>query len=126
MVSLRLVTPGMGTLALSKESEPELFALAKLGLGALGVVSQVRPLLRPAPPSPGGSLPGPGPGQGQNTALFSGAQRCVAAGRITTARLCCVGRRGCAQVTLQCVPRHRLVERTFTTTMADVKRNHVT
>jgi hypothetical protein len=28
------------------------------------------------------------------------------------------------QVTLQCVPRHRLVERTFTTNLADIKRNH--
>ncbi len=38
---MRLVTPGVGALTLSKNQEPELFNLAKVGLGALGVVSQV-------------------------------------------------------------------------------------
>jgi L-galactono-1,4-lactone dehydrogenase len=42
VVGLRLLTPGLGALNLSKENEPELFQLAKVGLGALGVVSQVR------------------------------------------------------------------------------------
>jgi hypothetical protein len=41
VVSMRLVTPGVGPLTLSQEQEPELFNLAKVGLGALGVVSQV-------------------------------------------------------------------------------------
>lgn len=41
VVSMRLVTPALGTLTLSKDKEPELFQLAKVGLGALGVVSQV-------------------------------------------------------------------------------------
>eukprot|EP00967_Tisochrysis_lutea_P095379 scaffold139040_cov19-Tisochrysis_lutea.AAC.2 len=39
---MRLVTPGVGALTLSKAQEPELFNLAKVGLGALGVVSQTR------------------------------------------------------------------------------------
>jgi hypothetical protein len=42
VVGLRLLTPGLGALNLSKENEAELFQLAKVGLGALGVVSQVR------------------------------------------------------------------------------------
>lgn len=41
MVSMKLVTPGKGTLTLSREENPELFNLAKVGLGALGVVSEV-------------------------------------------------------------------------------------
>mmetsp|Transcript_27300 Transcript_27300/g.73788 ORF Transcript_27300/g.73788 Transcript_27300/m.73788 type:complete len:638 (+) Transcript_27300:122-2035(+) len=69
VVSMRLVTPGVGALTLSKAQEPELFNLAKVGLGALGVVSQA---------------------------------------------------------TLQCVPRHKLVENSFTTSIAEVKKNHVT
>jgi hypothetical protein len=45
VVSLRLVTPGLGPVTLSGDpsqcAETELFHLAKLGLGGLGVVSQV-------------------------------------------------------------------------------------
>lgn len=41
VVSLKLVTPGRGTLVLSNENEPELFRMAKCGLGALGVVAEV-------------------------------------------------------------------------------------
>ena len=41
MVSMKLVTPGKGTITLSKEENAELFNLAKVGLGALGVVSEV-------------------------------------------------------------------------------------
>ncbi len=42
IVSMRIATPGMGTLTLSHAAEPDLFSFAKLGLGALGVVTQVR------------------------------------------------------------------------------------
>ncbi|GAX80918.1 hypothetical protein CEUSTIGMA_g8353.t1 [Chlamydomonas eustigma] len=41
VVAMRLVTPAMGVITLSKQDEPELFSLAKVGLGALGVLSQV-------------------------------------------------------------------------------------
>ena len=42
VVSLRLVSPALGAISLSETEEPELFRLAKVGLGALGVVTQVR------------------------------------------------------------------------------------
>jgi len=67
VVALKVVTPGAGTLRLSADQDPELFKLARVGLGCLGVV---------------------------------------------------------AEVTLQCVPRHRLVERTFVATPAEVHRQH--
>jgi hypothetical protein len=41
VVSLKLVTPGRGTIQLSEKEEPELFRLAKVGLGLLGVVTEV-------------------------------------------------------------------------------------
>ena len=41
VVGMRLVTPARGTLELSEASDPELFRLARVGLGLLGVVSQV-------------------------------------------------------------------------------------
>jgi len=41
VVSLKLVTPGKGTLELSRESDSGLFYLARCGLGALGVVAEV-------------------------------------------------------------------------------------
>jgi L-galactono-1,4-lactone dehydrogenase len=42
LVSIKLVTPAKGTLLLDAESNnPELFHLAKVGLGALGVVAEV-------------------------------------------------------------------------------------
>lgn len=41
VVALTLVTPGEGTLHLSKDSNPELFKMARVGLGALGVVTDV-------------------------------------------------------------------------------------
>ena len=66
VVSMRLVTPAEGTVTL-KPSDGDRFYLARVGLGALGVVSEV---------------------------------------------------------TLQCVPAHRLLERTFVATRADVRKNH--
>uniref|UniRef100_A0A061QTN3 L-galactono-1,4-lactone dehydorogenase n=1 Tax=Tetraselmis sp. GSL018 TaxID=582737 RepID=A0A061QTN3_9CHLO len=67
VVSMKLVTPGQGTVELSESVNPELFRLARCGLGALGVV---------------------------------------------------------AEVTLQCVPAHRLVETTWVSSMAEVKKKH--
>ena len=40
-MALTLVTPGEGTLQLSADRDPELFRLARVGLGALGVVADV-------------------------------------------------------------------------------------
>lgn len=68
VVALKLVTPALGTIELSKTQDPELFDLAKVGLGLLGVV---------------------------------------------------------AEVTLQCVPAHRLVERTQVSNLREVRRKHV-
>ena len=67
VVGLKLVTPAGGTLDLSESSQPELFRLARVGLGALGVVTEL---------------------------------------------------------TLQLVPSHVLVERTFTASAKEVKKNH--
>lgn len=130
IVSMRLVTPGLGGITLSKEEEPELFSLAKVGLGALGVVTQVR--------YQGGE------------GVVSMHGRTKKSVRVAVSSLC-MAWEGCGswsippnhlndlstskqpgphcplsalQVTLQCVPRHRLVERTFTTTAAEVKKNH--
>ena len=41
VVRMKLVTPARGTIELSRTSEPELFELAKVGLGALGVIAEV-------------------------------------------------------------------------------------
>eukprot|EP00752_Nemacystus_decipiens_P007727 g6908.t2 len=41
VVGMKLVTPRLGTLELSTEKNPSLFCLAKVGLGALGVVTEV-------------------------------------------------------------------------------------
>ena len=41
VVALTLVTPGEGTLELSVENDPELFRMARVGLGALGIVTDV-------------------------------------------------------------------------------------
>ncbi|GFR43860.1 hypothetical protein Agub_g4987, partial [Astrephomene gubernaculifera] len=68
VVAMRLATPGLGTIALSEEEEPELFRLARVGLGSLGIMTQA---------------------------------------------------------TLRVVPRHQLIERTFTASRAEVRRNHV-
>lgn len=38
---MKIVTPAKGTIELSKEKDPELFYLARVGLGGLGVVSEV-------------------------------------------------------------------------------------
>jgi L-galactono-1,4-lactone dehydrogenase len=69
VVGLKLVTPSQGTMYLSADINPDLFPLAKVGLGCLGVVTEV---------------------------------------------------------TLQCVPAHKLVERTFVTSIDVVKKNHAT
>ncbi|KAK4771622.1 hypothetical protein SAY87_032154 [Trapa incisa] len=67
VISLKLVTPAKGTIEISKEKDPELFYLARCGIGGLGVV---------------------------------------------------------AEVTLQCVDRHELVEHTSVSTMKEIKKNH--
>ncbi|KAF5747957.1 L-galactono-1 4-lactone dehydrogenase mitochondrial-like isoform X1 [Tripterygium wilfordii] len=41
VVSMKLVTPAKGTIEISKENNPELFYLARVGLGGLGVVAEV-------------------------------------------------------------------------------------
>ncbi|GLT28058.1 hypothetical protein SLA2020_030150 [Shorea laevis] len=41
VVSMKLVTPAKGTIEISKEKDPELFYLARCGLGGLGVVAEV-------------------------------------------------------------------------------------
>lgn len=41
IISMKLVSPAKGTIELSKEKDPELFYLARCGLGGLGVVSEV-------------------------------------------------------------------------------------
>ncbi|XP_062166700.1 L-galactono-1,4-lactone dehydrogenase, mitochondrial [Alnus glutinosa] len=41
VISMKLVTPAKGTIEVSKEKNPELFYLARCGLGALGVVAEV-------------------------------------------------------------------------------------
>ncbi|KAK9123228.1 hypothetical protein Sjap_012830 [Stephania japonica] len=41
VISMKLVTPGKGTIEISKDKDPELFYLARCGLGGLGVVAEV-------------------------------------------------------------------------------------
>ena len=48
VVSMKLVTPGKGTLEVSRAEDPELFRMAKVGLGALGIVSEVTLQLVPS------------------------------------------------------------------------------
>ncbi|KAJ4970718.1 hypothetical protein NE237_003817 [Protea cynaroides] len=67
VISMKLVTPTKGTIEISKEKDPELFYLARCGLGGLGVV---------------------------------------------------------AEVTIQCVERHELVEHTFVSNINEIKKNH--
>ena len=67
VISMKLVTPAKGTIELSREKDPELFYLARCGLGGVGVI---------------------------------------------------------AEVTLQCVERHQLVEHTFVSNADEVKKNH--
>lgn len=64
---MKIVTPAKGTIEVSKEKNPELFYLARCGLGTLGVV---------------------------------------------------------AEVTLQCVERHELMEHTFVSNADEIKKNH--
>ncbi|XP_008808781.2 L-galactono-1,4-lactone dehydrogenase 2, mitochondrial [Phoenix dactylifera] len=67
VISMKLVTPAKGTIEVSREKDPDLFYLARCGLGGLGVV---------------------------------------------------------AEVTLQCVERHELVEHTFVSNVNEIKKNH--
>ncbi|KAJ0976159.1 hypothetical protein J5N97_018124 [Dioscorea zingiberensis] len=67
IVSMKLVTPAKGTIEISKEHNPELFYLARCGLGGLGVV---------------------------------------------------------AEVTIQCVDRHELLEHTFVSNLNEIRKNH--
>ena len=48
VVGMKLVTPGKGTLEVSRAEDPELFRMAKVGLGALGIVSEVTLQLVPS------------------------------------------------------------------------------
>ena len=48
VVSMKLITPAGGTLEVSRREDPELFEMARVGLGALGVVSEVTLQLVPA------------------------------------------------------------------------------
>ncbi|KAK7267145.1 hypothetical protein RIF29_19809 [Crotalaria pallida] len=41
VIAMKLVTPAKGTIEISKEKDPELFYLARCGLGGLGVVAEV-------------------------------------------------------------------------------------
>ncbi|XP_042485594.1 L-galactono-1,4-lactone dehydrogenase 2, mitochondrial [Macadamia integrifolia] len=41
VISMKLVTPAKGTIEISKEKDPELYYLARCGLGGLGVVAEV-------------------------------------------------------------------------------------
>ncbi|KAF7819120.1 L-galactono-1,4-lactone dehydrogenase, mitochondrial [Senna tora] len=41
VIGMKLVTPAKGTIEISKEKDPELFYLARCGLGGLGVVAEV-------------------------------------------------------------------------------------
>ncbi|KAL2927592.1 L-galactono-1 4-lactone dehydrogenase mitochondrial [Bienertia sinuspersici] len=41
VIAMKLVTPAKGTIELSKDKDPELFYLARVGLGGLGVVAEV-------------------------------------------------------------------------------------
>ncbi|KAK2651989.1 hypothetical protein Ddye_011845 [Dipteronia dyeriana] len=41
VISMKLITPAKGTIELSKEKDPELFYLARCGLGGLAVVAEV-------------------------------------------------------------------------------------
>mmetsp|Transcript_97535 Transcript_97535/g.278922 ORF Transcript_97535/g.278922 Transcript_97535/m.278922 type:complete len:385 (+) Transcript_97535:150-1304(+) len=68
VVRMKLATPAFGTLELSATSHPDLFEMAKVGLGALGVVTEV---------------------------------------------------------TLQCVDAHDLLEHTYTTTRAQLQKDHI-
>jgi len=52
VVSMRLITPALGEICLSEADNPRLFRLARVGLGALGVVSEaLLPLPRTLPRS---------------------------------------------------------------------------
>ena len=64
VTKLRIVTPALGSIVLTEQTDPELFHLAKVGLGCLGVV---------------------------------------------------------AEVTMQCIPAHNLVEHTFVLTRSEAK-----
>lgn len=68
VVDFKLVTPAFGTIDVNRETSPELFRMARVGLGALGVISEV---------------------------------------------------------TLRCVPNHKLLEHTFVQTRKDTRKNHV-
>ena len=48
VVSMKLITPAGETLEISQREDPELFEMARVGLGALGVVSEVTLQLVPA------------------------------------------------------------------------------
>ena len=48
VVSMKLITPAEGTITVSRDKCPDLFNMARVGLGALGIVSEVTLQLVPA------------------------------------------------------------------------------
>ena len=48
VVSMKLITPAEGTLTVSRDKCPDLFNMTRVGLGALGIVSEVTLQLVPA------------------------------------------------------------------------------
>ena len=48
VVSMKLVTPAEGTITVSRDRCPDLFDMTRVGLGALGIVSEVTLQLVPA------------------------------------------------------------------------------
>uniref|UniRef100_A0A0E0BF48 Uncharacterized protein n=1 Tax=Oryza glumipatula TaxID=40148 RepID=A0A0E0BF48_9ORYZ len=51
VISMKLVTPAKGTIELSREKDPDLFYLARCGLGGLGVVAEPSQSIFPINPT---------------------------------------------------------------------------
>lgn len=127
VVAIRIVTPGEGTKVLSAHTDPELFQMAKVGLGCL--VSWPAP--RPTPVFPRTrSLPSRQTGH-RRLVLFSSRPPAVLgcchlhhARRPLTLSGRAVSQGVVAEYVIRCVPAHNLVERTSVLTRAEVRRGH--